>query len=45
MPRIVDVVERAAAARCAAFGHQLWQAALIPQLHRQAYNGLATALQ
>jgi hypothetical protein len=43
--RIVHVIERATAARCAALGHKLRQAALIPQLHRQAYNALAAALQ
>ena len=42
---VVDVVERAAAAGGAAFGHEFRQSALIPELHGEADDGLALALQ
>jgi len=43
--RIVDVVERAAAAGRAAFGDQLGHALLVPELHRHADDGLVFGMQ
>ena len=42
---VVDVVERAAASGCAALGNEIGQAALVPQLHGQADDAAALAVQ
>ncbi len=42
---VVDIVERTASAGDAAFGGQFRQAALVPELHGQAHDALALALQ
>ncbi len=43
--RVVDVVERAAAAGCAAFGHKFGEPPLVPKLHGEADDLVAAALQ